>query len=57
MMEAMFDTPLRSAALGVLIVAILTVIRGLILGRSYRLPALILIVLAISMVLVSEGLQ
>ena len=52
-----FDSPLRSAALGVLIVAAFTLSRGLLQGRPYRLPVLVLTSLALGMVVVSEGLQ
>lgn len=57
MMTEMFDTPLRSAALGVLIVAVLALIRGVVLGRSFRLVVVLLVLLATGMVLLSEGLQ
>lgn len=56
-MESMFGTPLRSAALGVLIVAMITLVRGVFLGRTYKLSVLVLIVLAICLVLISEILQ
>lgn len=52
-----FDTPLRSAALGVLIVAAVTLLRGLLLGRPYRQSVLVLASLALGMVVLSEGLQ
>lgn len=52
-----FDTPLRSAALGVLIVAAVTLLRGLLLGRPYRQSVLVLALLALGMVVLSEGLQ
>ena len=52
-----FDTPLRSAALGVLIVAAITLLRGLLLGRPYRQSVLVLASLALGMVVLSEGLQ
>jgi hypothetical protein len=56
-MNAMFDTPLRSAALGVLIVAAFTLTRGLATGRPYKTPTFVLGVLALAMVLVSEAVQ
>ena len=56
MIEA-FDTPLRSAALGVLIVAAITLARGLILAHPYRASVLILTSLALAMILVSEALR
>ena len=52
-----FDSPLRSAALGVLIVAGITLLRGLFLGRPYRQSVLVLASLALGMVVLSEGLQ
>lgn len=57
MMSEMFGTPLRSAALGVLIVAVLTLARGVILGRSFQLPLGLLVLVAACMILLSEGLQ
>ena len=56
-MSDLFDTPLRSAALGVLIVAGFTMVSGLLLGCAYRKPVLILNALALTMVLISEVLQ
>ena len=51
-----FDTPLRAAALGVMIVAGLVLMRGLITGREYRGQVLLLTSVALGMVLVSEAL-
>lgn len=56
-MSELFDTPLRSAALGVLIIAFLTLLRGIFLGKPFRSPVLILSALALGMVIVSESLQ
>ena len=52
-----FDSPLRSAALGVLIVSAAVLLRGLLQGRPYRQPVLVLTSLAVGMVVLSEGLQ
>lgn len=57
MMAELFDTPLRSAALGVLIVAAFALVRGVMLGRNFRLVVALLVLLATFMVLLSEGLQ
>ena len=57
MSAGLFDTPLRSAALGVLIVAAFSLFRGLIGGRPHRTPVLVLLGLALLLVLISEGLQ
>lgn len=56
-MDTIFNTPLRSAALGIMIVAVLTMLRGLLLGNSYRLSVLVLAALAVCLVLISEALQ
>ncbi len=52
-----FDSPLRSAALGMLIVSAAVLLRGLLQGRAYRRPVLVLTSLAIGMIVLSEGLQ
>lgn len=52
-----FDSPMRSAALGVLLVATITLLRGLLQGTPYRTPVLVLTSLALAMVVLSEGLQ
>ena len=52
-----FDSPLRSAALGVLLVSVAILLRGLLQGRPYRKPVLVLTSLALAMVVLSEGLQ
>lgn len=56
-MIAVFDTPLRSAALGVLIVAMIALAKGLILGQPFRASVLVLTTLALAMVLISETVQ
>ena len=56
-MNAVFDTPLRSAALGVLIIAGIALLRGLLQGRPYRASVLVLTALALGMVLISESIS
>ncbi|MEM6621954.1 MAG: hypothetical protein AAF674_06970 [Pseudomonadota bacterium] len=56
-MSALFDTPLRAAALGVLMVAVVMLVRGLVTGRRYRDHVMVLSVLALGMVLISEVIQ
>ncbi len=56
-MSLMFDTPLRSAALGVLIVAGIALLRGIVQGRPYRATVLVLATLALGMMLISESLR
>ncbi len=56
-MAELFQTPLRAAALGVLIVAGFVLARGLVTGRRYRTPVMALMILAVTMVLISEALQ
>ncbi len=56
-MSELFKTPLRSAALGVLIVAGIALFRGFVQGRPYRASVLVLTSLTLAMILISEGLQ
>lgn len=51
------DTPLRAAAMGVMLVAAGVLLTGLITGRRYRDHVLILTALALAMVLISEALR
>ena len=56
-MNEFFATPLRSAALGVLIVLFVVIFRGLVYGRHWRPQALLLSILALGMVVLSEHIQ
>ena len=56
-MSELFNTPLRSAALGVLIVALITLLRGLFFAWPYKASVLTLTSLALGMVAISEGLE
>lgn len=56
-MSELFSTPLRSAALGVLIVAFIVLLRGMFFAKPFRPSVLILSGLAVGMVAISEGLQ
>ncbi|MEM7213454.1 MAG: hypothetical protein AAF479_16485 [Pseudomonadota bacterium] len=56
-MMDLFDTPLRSAALGVLIVLSIVLLRGVVFGRPYKPASVVLSVLALAMIVASESLQ
>ncbi len=56
-LEEIFDTPLRAAALGMLLVAVVVLIRGLITGRRHRDDVLVLAGLALGLVLLSEWIS
>ena len=57
-MADLFDTPLRAAALGVLIVATGTLILSFDSARQrFRRYTLVLVALALGMVLISEGVR
>ena len=56
-MSLSIDTPLRAAALGILIVATVVLARGLFTGARYRDHVLALTALALVLVLLSETLS